>query len=74
MPQEATELKERLESYRQTLGTLGMRDYQVGGVEIILQALHSGRRFFLPRLASPLHVVVHYVVCGVDSAGFCSLD
>lgn len=29
MPQEATELRERLESYRQTLGTLGMRDYQV---------------------------------------------
>lgn len=29
MPKEATELKERLESYRQTLGTLGMRDYQV---------------------------------------------
>lgn len=29
MPQEATELKERLESYRQKLGTLGMRDYQV---------------------------------------------
>lgn len=30
MPQEATELKERLESYRQSLGKLGMRDYQVG--------------------------------------------
>ncbi|CAM9628551.1 unnamed protein product [Ectocarpus sp. 6 AP-2014] len=29
MPQEATELKERLESYRQSLGKLGMRDYQV---------------------------------------------
>ncbi|CAM9722364.1 unnamed protein product [Scytosiphon promiscuus] len=29
MPEEATKLRERLESYRQTLGTLGMRDYQV---------------------------------------------
>lgn len=29
MPEEATQLKERLEAYRQTLGRLGMRDYQV---------------------------------------------
>lgn len=29
MPEEATQLKERLESYRQTLTKLGMRDYQV---------------------------------------------
>lgn len=29
MPQEAAKLKERLDTYRQTLGTLGMRDYQV---------------------------------------------
>lgn len=29
MPEEAAKLKERLDTYRQTLGTLGMRDYQV---------------------------------------------
>lgn len=29
MPHEAAKLKERLDTYRQTLGTLGMRDYQV---------------------------------------------
>lgn len=29
MPEEATQLKARLEAYRQTLGKLGMRDYQV---------------------------------------------
>lgn len=29
MPEEATQLKTRLEAYRQMLGKLGMRDYQV---------------------------------------------
>lgn len=29
MPDDAAQLKERLEGYRQMLGTLGMRDYQV---------------------------------------------
>lgn len=43
MPQEATELKERLESYRQTLGTLGMRDYQVR--DMVLLFPHSRQRF-----------------------------
>ncbi|CAM9482234.1 unnamed protein product, partial [Laminaria digitata] len=33
MPAEATQLKERLESYRQTLTKLGMRDYQVRTLE-----------------------------------------
>lgn len=29
MPDDAAQLKTRLEEYRQMLGTLGMRDYQV---------------------------------------------
>lgn len=29
MPEDAKELKQRLEEYRQILATLGMRDYQV---------------------------------------------
>lgn len=32
MPADAAQLKERLEAYRQMLGTLGMRDYQVKAV------------------------------------------
>ncbi|CAM9495549.1 unnamed protein product, partial [Sphacelaria rigidula] len=33
MPDDAAQLKERLEEYRQMLGTLGMRDYQVRTLE-----------------------------------------
>lgn len=33
MPADAAQLKERLEAYRQMLGTLGMRDYQVRTLE-----------------------------------------
>lgn len=31
MPEDVALLKERLEAYRQMLGTLGMKDYQVRG-------------------------------------------
>ena len=45
MPREATELKERLESYRQTLGTLGMRDYQVNHVVLLLARVTESAAF-----------------------------
>lgn len=37
MPAEAAKLKERLDTYRQTLGTLGMRDYQVCKISLFIR-------------------------------------
>ena len=44
MPDEAKELKRRLEEYRRILGTLGMRDYQVLYYTVLIYCVLFGTR------------------------------